>query len=630
MVTATSGNLALVPTNNIVLAGSGNNRSVQIQPAPNQFGTALITLTVRDADGGSATEPFLVTVNSANDLPTISAIADQTIAEDGQLGPLAFTVGDVETPVANLVVTPTSGNLALVPTNNILLAGSGSNRTVQIQPAPNQFGTAWITLTVRDADGGTATEPFLVTVNSVNDLPTISVIADQTIAEDSQLGPLIFTVGDVETPVANLVVTATSDNLALVPTNNIVLSGSGTNRTVQIQPAPNQFGTAWITLTVRDADGGTATEPFLVTINSVNDLPAISAIADQTIAEDSQLGPLAFTVGDVETPVANLVVTATSGNLALVPTNNIVLAGSGSNRTVQVLPAPNQFGTALITLTVRDADGGSATEPFLVTINSVNDLPTISVIADQTVAEDSQVGPLAFSVGDVETPVANLVVTATSDNLALVPTNNIVLSGSGTNRTVQIQAAPNQFGTALITLTVRDADGGSATEPFLVTVNSVNDLPTISAIADQTIAEDGQLGPLAFTVGDVETPVANLVVTPTSGNLALVPTNNILLAGSGNNRTVQIQPAPNQFGTALITLTVRDADGGSATEPFLVTVNSVNDLPTISAIADQTIAEDSQLGPLAFTLGMLKRQSLIWWLRLLQAIWHWFRPTTSC
>ena len=142
MVTATSGNLALVPTNNIVLAGSGNNRSVQIQPAPNQFGTALITLTVRDADGGSATEPFLVTVNSVNDLPTISAIADQTIAEDSQLGPLAFTVGDVETPVANLVVTATSDNLALVPTNNIVLAGSGSNRTVQILPAPNQFGTA--------------------------------------------------------------------------------------------------------------------------------------------------------------------------------------------------------------------------------------------------------------------------------------------------------------------------------------------------------------------------------------------------------------------------------------------------------------------------------------------------------
>ncbi len=51
-------------------------------------------------------------------------------------------------------------------------------------------------------------------------------------------------------------------------------------------------------------------------------------------------------------------------------------------------------------------------------------------------------------------------------------------------------------------------DDGTATAQttFQVTVNAVNDLPTISSIANQTINEDNSTGALAFTVSDVETP----------------------------------------------------------------------------------------------------------------------------
>ncbi len=60
-------------------------------------------------------------------------------------------------------------------------------------------------------------------------------------------------------------------------------------------------------------------------------------------------------------------------------------------------------------------------------------------------------------------------------------------------------------------------------DTFVLTVTSVNDLPTISDIGDQGISEDGNTGDLAFTVGDVETPVANLTLSGSSDNLALVP-----------------------------------------------------------------------------------------------------------
>src|SRR5207237_804098 len=132
----------------------------------------------------------------------------------------------------------------LVPAANIVLGGAAASRTVTVTPAANQSGTATITVTVKDADGGTASDSFLLTVNPVNDLPTITDIVNQTVNEDTATAALAFTIGDVETPAAALFACATPFNPTLVPAANIVLGGTGTSRTVTVTPAANQSGTA--------------------------------------------------------------------------------------------------------------------------------------------------------------------------------------------------------------------------------------------------------------------------------------------------------------------------------------------------------------------------------------------------
>src|SRR5437867_2859250 len=98
-------------------------------------------------------------------------------------------------------------------------------------------------------------------------------------------------------------------------------------------------------------------------------------------------------------------------------------------------PATNQFGSTLITVSVTDGDGGSNRTSFLLIVNPVNDLPTISAIPDQTNDEDTVVGPLAFTVRDVETPATSLTLSADSSNPSLLPATNIFFGGNGTNRT---------------------------------------------------------------------------------------------------------------------------------------------------------------------------------------------------
>ncbi|MCU0788250.1 MAG: Ig-like domain-containing protein, partial [Verrucomicrobia bacterium] len=265
-LSAASSNAGLVPVSNIVFGGSGASRTVSLTPVANASGSAQITVTVSDGEL-SATRQFVLTVNSVNDVPTVTSISNQSIAEDGATSALGFTVGDVETAAGSLIVSAASSNPGLVPEANISFGGSGANRTVTVRPAADQSGGAQITISVSDGTDA-VTSAFSLTVTAVNDAPTITVIGNQTIDEDTVAGPISFTVGDVESAAGTLTLSGDSSNLTLVPKANIVFGGSGANRAVTVTPAANQFGAAQITVTVSDG-ALTAQRTFTLTVNSV-------------------------------------------------------------------------------------------------------------------------------------------------------------------------------------------------------------------------------------------------------------------------------------------------------------------------------------------------------------------------
>jgi len=140
---------------------------------------------------------------------------------------------------------------------------------------------------------------------------------------------------------------------------------------------------------------------------------------------------------------------------------------------VQVLPALNQVGSSTLILTVTDAGGASVSDSFVVTYTQVNDEPTISDIASQTINANTSTGGLTFTIGDIETTTSALIVTASSSNTTLVPNANLVLSGSDANRTITATPAANQSGTATLTVTVSDGTL-SASDTFVLTVNTVS------------------------------------------------------------------------------------------------------------------------------------------------------------
>ncbi|MDH4377253.1 MAG: choice-of-anchor D domain-containing protein, partial [Ramlibacter sp.] len=390
----------------------------------------------------------------------------------GSSAPLTFTITNPgNADLSNLVVTldgTDSGDFMVSALSATSLPVGAGTSTFTVTFSPTASGAKTAALHIASNLTGTQ-NPFdiILTGTGLNNAPTISDVAIQTINEDENTGARAFAIGDVETAAASLTVSGSSSNTTLVPNGNIVFSGSGASRSVVVTPAANQFGSATITVTVSDGIA-TTSDTFVLTVNSVNDVPTISNLTDRTTNEDTSTGAIAFTVGDVETAAAALTVTRTSSNTTLVPTANIVLGGSGASRTVTVTPAAHQFGSATITVTVSDGSA-NAIDTFLLTVNAVNDAPTISNITDQSIGVNTLTNSLPFTLGDVETPVAALSVSGTSSNQALVPDGNLFFGGSGANRTVTVVPETNQFGTATISVSVSDGVL-TVTDTFVVTV----------------------------------------------------------------------------------------------------------------------------------------------------------------
>jgi hypothetical protein len=162
----------LLPTNNILLGGSGNNRTMTLTPLPNQSGSSIVTLTVTDPNFGAAQTSFVLNVIPMNEAPMISGIANVSISQEAGTSAIAFTVRDRETPASRLTVTGSSSNTGLVPNQNIVFWGTGTNRALTIHPLANQFGTSTLTVTVSD---GTNTVSTSFEARITPDVPVLQI-----------------------------------------------------------------------------------------------------------------------------------------------------------------------------------------------------------------------------------------------------------------------------------------------------------------------------------------------------------------------------------------------------------------------------------------------------------------------
>lgn len=665
-VTVTSSDTNLFPSGNMVVSYTSPNAtgSIDFTPAANRFGTATITVSVRDAgldgvagngDDATTSRTFAFTVTGINDAPAFANVSDQTVLEDSgttAVNLTGITAGPFETQ--NLTFTAVSSDPTIVPDPVVTYTQGSSIGTLSFTPVANRNGAVTITLTVTD-DGGTLNsgvnsyfQTFEITVTAVNDAPTLTPIPNANLTEDPGLQTVNLagiSAGPSDESGQTVTITATSNNQTLIPNANIVVNyvpGNPTG-TLTYTPAADQSGTATITVIVTD-NGGTAnggvnvlTRTFNVTITAANDAPTLDPIVDPApITEDDGLQTInltGITAGPPNESAQSLTVTAVSSVPGLIPNPSVTYTSPNSTGTLTYTPVANMSGTAVITVTVTDnggtANGGVNTfvRTFNVVVNPVNDLPTLDAIPNPAaILEDAAtqtVNLTGITAGPAESQL--LEVTATSSNSALIPNANISVNYTSADPTGSVSYTPaaDENGSTTITVTVRDAglnntlgdgDDGFTTQTFDVIVAAVNDAPTLDPIGDITINEDSPLQTVnlsGITVGPIDEIGQNLVLTASSSNTALIPNSNISVNYTSANPTgaISFTPLPNANGTTTITVTLTD-DGGTLNSgtnvivrTFIVTVTPLPDAPTNIVLSSNMVFENRPAGTVVGTFS---------------------------
>jgi hypothetical protein len=547
IVSATSANAALVPPGGLMLGGSGSERTLTVTPAANQAGTAVIVVHVTDGTR-DAVAPFTLTVDAA---PTISPINDRTIAEDASTGPISFTVRDGETGASSLTVTGSSSNPALVPDANIVIASAPSPWTSTDVGAVGAAGDSAagdvFVLRASGADIWAAADEghFLHQAASGDGEMVARVTGVQNTNVWAKAG-VMFRASTAANSAHVFMLLSAANGVAFQ--RRLAAGGTSTSSGVTGISSP-----CWVRL-VKAGDTFTG----YYALDDAGEPGAwIQVGPSVTIASGTWLRGLA----------------ATSHNDGVVGTYTFDRvsgpADVGGNRTVTVTPAGDENGQAVITLAASDGLN-TTTRAFTLSVTPVNDAPTIAALSDRTIDEDASTGPIPVIVGDIDTPLDSLVVTAASSNPALLPADGVVVGGAGAERSLTLTPAANASGMAVITVAVGDGAEAVSTA-FTLTVGAVNDPPTLSEIADRTIPVNGTTGPIPFTIGDVDDRLDRLTLFAASSNDSLVPASSIRVAGSGARRTITVTPVPNRTGSTLITLSLDDGRA-SATEMFTVTV----------------------------------------------------------
>ncbi|QSQ12226.1 putative Ig domain-containing protein [Myxococcus landrumensis] len=310
---------------------SGLQLSAQglLSGAPTATGSFTVSLRVRDASGGEATQPFTLSSFTA---PTLST-APPSFGVVGAPYSFAFALSGGRAP---LTLRLTSG--ALPPGLRL--------EATSIAGTPTAQGTSSFTLEARDANGRTASAPFQLIVRAGLTITTATLPDAYT---DRAYGQSLSASGGQAPRTWSLVSGTLPPGLSLLDTG--VLDGT-----------PSSAGTTSFTVRVTDALGATDTRE--VTLASFLP-PALGALAPQSVyVRDNVTRPLNVLHGKAP------FVFSSSG--ALPP--GLTLASAGL-----LHGQPTQGGVFTFDVHARDANDRVATSTVTFTVNALPAITTLSL-----------------------------------------------------------------------------------------------------------------------------------------------------------------------------------------------------------------------------------------------------------
>ncbi|MDA0789158.1 MAG: Ig-like domain-containing protein [Proteobacteria bacterium] len=524
--------------------------TIVYSPDTDFVGQDTITYSIADGNDAVASSVVNVTVTPLNDVP--EAVDDTlTVEEDSEGTVVMVLTNDTDVDGDELSLVSAAANHGEVTVNE--------DGTLTYTPDTGFNGDDEITYVIDDGNGETATAVVSVVVTPVADDP-VAVDDALTVDEDSA-GNVVNVLNNDRDPDSD-------DGAGLEVVNAAAVSGTVTvnpDGTLAYTPNPDFAGSDVITYSIVNQSGATDTALVNVTVTQVQDDP-VAQDDVVTVVEDSERNLVIVLANDTDADGDPLMVIGANAVHGVATIN-----GDGS---LSYTPDAGYEGADLISYTISDGKGGTATAVVNITVTPVND-PPVANDDSVIVLEDSADNPIQVLGNDTDVEGDVLTITTAEANHGMV-----VIAEDGSLRYTPVG---DFAGIDTITYEVDDGNGGKATAIVSVTVAPVNDAPL--AFPDTvTVDEDSTDNVIDVLSNDADPDGDSLAVTAVVAGHGAVS-----LTESG---ALRYTPDPDYFGTDTITYTVDDGQGGTATSVVNVTVTPVND-PPIAVDDLVTVIEDS-------------------------------------
>ncbi|WP_197497786.1 Ig-like domain-containing protein [Vibrio scophthalmi] len=394
--------------------------------------------------------------------------------------------------------------------------------------------------------------PFDITVNNVNDAPTISGIPATYISQ-GQAYHFVPTANDIDLGDTLAFFISSQPSWATFDSKTGALSGTPQNGDVGYHTG--------ISILVSDGDVFVALPTFSITVENVNDAPSITGSPVTSVQQDA---PYIFTptaddidVGDKDKlvfSITNLPVWAQfdekTGRLSGTPLNEHVGTTSG------------------IVISVSDGIETASLPAFSITVKNVNDAPTITGSPVTSVQQDALYN---------FTPTADDVDVGDKDKLVFSITN-IPVWAQFDAKTGRLSGTPlnEHVGTTSgIVIAVSDGIVTTSLATFAITVENVNDAPVISGVPPSYVDQEQSY---FFTPSAIDIDSGSVLTFSIKNQPEWTDFN----ASSGRLSGI---PRDEDVGkTEGIEISVSDGEYNASIGPFSIEVLDVNDGP--SAVLD--------------------------------------------
>ena len=488
--------------------------------------TETFTVTVTDDQGSETDQTITVTVNGANDLPTVindtGSVTENTTLTVTAANGVISTDSDVDDSavlsVTNItdgtttetissgasgVITSSYGTLTINDDGSYTYVANGADSEALVD---GTTATDTFTYTLTDAEGAATTATLIVTITGTNDNPVITSSTTDSTGSVTEAGNADD--GTVVAGTATTSSTLTSSDVDVGSTatwsgdatgtyGSLVIGSSGKwtytldNSSTATQALDEGDSvTETFTVTVTDDDGGKVTQDITITVTGTNDIPVATTLSNQTGEDGDTITSIdvstAFSDVDASDTLTFIVSNLPAG-LSIDPNTGIISGTIGDSVSTG---GDNSDGIYVVTVTATDAQGASVVSIFNYTVDITRE---IAIDDTNTITEGtvSVAGDVLTNDIDVTAVTANTtgVQTGTYGTLTINSNGSYEYALDNTNTAVQALAVGATL-TENFSYTTTDSFGKTDTASITITIDGANSTPTVTSLSDQS-NEDG-------------------------------------------------------------------------------------------------------------------------------------------